>query len=255
MLVEARLVHHVARILRLAVNLTEIQNPGVTAQSRLSKARRTQILIAAVPAIIARGFCDTRIADIAEVAGTSPALVLYYFGSKDRLLAEALAFAEERFYSHVFRELAEFASARDQLVRLVELSCPGDRRSATEPLDGWVLWIEIWARAPRDPEVARDRSELDQRWRRAVVDIVREGQRQGEFRADIDAYDFALRFAALIDGLAVQVVLSDPDVKAAGMMEMCLRTAARELGFEFPRNEDPSSRSRDGSSDLSDGQA
>src|SRR5256885_16922335 len=74
---------------------------------RLSEARRVQILDAAAQVIVRRGLCDTRIADIASVAGTSSALVLYYFGSKDRLLAEALTYADERFYDETVEGLAE----------------------------------------------------------------------------------------------------------------------------------------------------
>ena len=93
------------------------------AQRKLSDARRKQILRAAVRVISDRGLCDTRIADIAERAGASAALVIYYFGTKDRLLAEALAYSEEAFYHHAARELAEISSAREKLARVIELSC------------------------------------------------------------------------------------------------------------------------------------
>ena len=69
----------------------------MTKRRRLSEARQTQILQAAVEVIRERGLCETRISDIADRAGTSSALVIYYFQSKDRLLGEALAFSEERF--------------------------------------------------------------------------------------------------------------------------------------------------------------
>jgi AcrR family transcriptional regulator len=41
--------------------------------------RRQDMLRAALHVIAVRGFADTRIADVAERAGTSPALVIYYF--------------------------------------------------------------------------------------------------------------------------------------------------------------------------------
>jgi AcrR family transcriptional regulator len=44
---------------------------------RLSEARRIQILDAAAQVIGRRGLFETRISDIASVAGTSSALVLY----------------------------------------------------------------------------------------------------------------------------------------------------------------------------------
>jgi hypothetical protein len=97
-----------------------------------------------------------------------------------------------------------------------------------------VLWLDMWARAPRDPDVARDREALDRRWRETIADIVRDGQRDGEF-GKIDAEEFAIRFGALIDGLAIQVVLGDPDVPPARMFDLCMRTAAAELGFEWKR--------------------
>src|SRR2546427_9456500 len=203
----------------------------MTKRRRLSEARQTQILQAAVEVIRERGLCETRISDIADRAGTSSALVIYYFQSKDRLLGEALAFSEERYYEETARELQGITSARDQLVRLIELSCSPGPDAREDWMDEWMLWLDLWARAPRDPDVARDRELLDRRWREAITDIVQAGQQSGEFR-QVDAEDFALRLAVTIDGLAIQVVLGDPDVTAEVMEEICLRMAGTELGFD-----------------------
>jgi AcrR family transcriptional regulator len=198
---------------------------------KLSDARRRQILEAAVHVIAERGLCDTRIQDVARRAEASPALVIYYFKEKDQLLREALTYAEERFYSDTAGALADLSTARDRLVRLVQLSCSfgeGEAGFAEE----WVLWLDMWARAPRKADVARDREVLDRRWRETVAGIVVEGQRDGEF-AEVDADDFSLRLAALIDGLAIQVVLGDPDVPAERMFDLCMDVCARELGFPW----------------------
>ncbi len=208
---------------------------GRTAMSprrRLSQERRTQILDAAARVIAERGLLATRVADIGSAAGASPALVLYYFGSKDRLLVEALTFAEDRFYVRTAAELAGIPSARERLVRVIELSCSSDASVWSDDFRSeYLLWLELWARSPRDKEVAANRESLDRRWRAVIVDIVGDGQAKGEFR-ELDAGDFALRLASLMDGLAVQVVLEDPDVSVERMREMCLTMAALELGFE-----------------------
>ena len=60
--------------------------------------RREQMLRAALEVIEERGFPDTRIADVAERAGTSPALVIYYFKTKDQLLTEAIRYSEDTWY-------------------------------------------------------------------------------------------------------------------------------------------------------------
>ena len=64
---------------------------------QIDHIRRPQILAAAAEVIAERGVSGTRIADVAERAGTSAPGVLYWFDSKDQLLGEALAAAEARF--------------------------------------------------------------------------------------------------------------------------------------------------------------
>src|SRR5438876_6242479 len=145
----------------------------VAGRRKLSEARRIQILEAAVAVIGERGICDTRIADVAVQAGTSSALVLYYFDSKDRLLADALAFSEERFYEETASEFAKLDSTRDRLVRLIQLSCAQGPAGEDNWLDEWLLWLDLWALAPRDPEVARDRRVMEKRWRATIAGIVR----------------------------------------------------------------------------------
>jgi AcrR family transcriptional regulator len=214
---------------------------------KLSEARKAQILSAAVQVICERGLCDTRIADVAVRAGTSSALILYYFESKDRLLAEALAFSEQRFYAETARQLDAIESARDQLIRLIALSCPAGPARVVGWQDGWVLYLDLWARAARDLDVSRDREALDRRWRETIAAIVLRGQERGEF-TPVDADDFALRLAVMTDGLAIQVVLGDPDVDAARMFDICVRMAGTELGFEWAGERLPRLAARGGRS-------
>jgi AcrR family transcriptional regulator len=195
---------------------------------KLSDARRRQILKAAVQVIAEKGLCDTGIKDVADQAGTSPALVIYYFGKKDILLAEALSFADEKFYAQTADAVAELASARDRLVELVRCSCSVGE--ADDDFDEWVLWLELWATS--GSRGARDRAAMDQRWRQTIGEIVRQGQAAGEF-APVDATAFALRLGALIDGLAIQVVLKDPEVTRERMFDLCMDLCARELGFAW----------------------
>lgn len=205
----------------------------MAARRRLTEERRQQILDAAVSVISSRGVCDTRIADIAQKAGTSAALVLYYFGSKDELLTEALTYAEERFYATTATELAKLPSARDRMIRLIELSCEPDAMWTEGWVDEWVLWIDMWHRAPRDRHVAANREALDRRWRETIATVVRDGQAAGEF-GPVDPEDFAVRFAAMLDGLSIQVVLKDPTMSPHRMMDVCIRMAQAELGFHRP---------------------
>jgi len=188
------------------------------------------MLRAAIEVIGERGFPDTRIADVGRRVGASSALVIYYFGTKDKLLTEALRYSEDLFYTEVASRLAAIDSAKDKLEALVRLSCNNESMGGLP--GSWVLWLDLWAQAVRHPEVSKDREELDERWRGQIADIVRAGQVAGEFD-DVDAADFALLFSSLLDGLVVQVALGDATVTQQMAIDISMRLCARELGFDW----------------------
>jgi TetR/AcrR family transcriptional repressor of bet genes len=90
----------------------------------MTESRRHDLLRATVTAIAERGLCETRIADVAELVGVSPALVLYYFPTKAVLLTEALVYLDRLFYEGVAKKLEKAPTAEDRLVILIEESCP-----------------------------------------------------------------------------------------------------------------------------------
>jgi AcrR family transcriptional regulator len=191
--------------------------------------RREQMLRAAVEVICERGFSDTRISDVAQRAEASPALVIYYFGTKDGLLTEAMRWSEDEFYAHTASVLARQSTAQERLQALVGLTCV--RQRDEEVPGAWGLWFDLWVQAFRHPEVARDRIAMDQRWREVIGTIVRDGQASGELGpADIE--DFAITWGALLDGLSIQVALEDPAVDSDRAVEIAMRMAANLLSFE-----------------------
>ena len=196
------------------------------------KDRHQEILEAAARVITDRGLAETRISDIAERCGVSPGLILYYFESKDRLLVEALTSANDQFYLRLSREMRRMDSARQQLERLVELSVPG-LMPEYERLDEWALWIEIWVRALRDPKLAQEREVLDRRWRQSIADIIRLGRSTEEFPDGEDADQLGLELGAMIDGLAIQVLMNDTAFTPTRMYEVCMDVSARLIGFDL----------------------
>ena len=192
---------------------------------RLDHVRRPELLAAAASVIRRRGLEHARVADIAAEAGTSAPSVLYYFASKAELLKEALTSAEERFYEDLALELERIESARDRMLRIVA-SCAGEGDYDA------ALWMELWARALKDPDLEATRAELDGRWRRTIGEVVRYGQERGEF-GPADPEEFAVLLASLLDGLAVQIALRDKEVTPDRVRELALKLAERELGCEL----------------------
>jgi AcrR family transcriptional regulator len=192
--------------------------------------RRDQMLVAAGELIAKRGFSETRISDVAERVGASPALVIYYFGTKDSLLIGALRHSEDAFYAEANEMLTHTSSLRERLELLVRLTCVPQGKD--EDLGDWGLWFDLWTQAFRHPEVARDRIELDQRWRTTIAGLVNEGIENGEIEP-LDADSFAVTFSALLDGLSIQVALRDPVVDPDRAFTIAMTLAARELGLDW----------------------
>ena len=51
---------------------------------------------------------------------------------------------------------------------------------------------------------------LDRRWRQSIADIVRHGRETGEFPEGDDADELGIAIGAMIDGLAIPVLMNDP---------------------------------------------
>ncbi len=191
--------------------------------------RKPQILAAAAAVITERGMAATRIADVAERAGTSPAAVLYWFDDREQLLNEALASSEDRFYESLTERLERRETPGERLRLLLEASA--------DEYD-WTLWMELWTRALRDEEARETRQRLDDRWRDEIALHVRRGQADGEFSSARDPDEVALLLASLLDGLALQATLNDRQVGPQRMRELSLDAAGRLLGAGLPELDD-----------------
>jgi AcrR family transcriptional regulator len=180
--------------------------------------RRPQILATAVELIREKGLWDVRISDVAKRAGMSPTSVVYYFGTKDELLAEAITGADDAFYGPVAEELAELSGGADRLACLIVRSSISD----------WVLWMDLWVYTRHHPETAAAQRRFHRRWRNTIEDVIKYGCETGEWTVENPA-DVAQRLSALTDGLAVHMTLGDPDHERERYVEMSLSAAALEL--------------------------
>ena len=196
--------------------------------------RREEMLRAAVDVIAERGFADTRIADVAERAGSSPALVIYYFQTKDNLLTEAVRLAEDLWYDFGYRRMDAVTDATGRIAVVIDTMFVPPSDLGFPPLGA--LWVELWARSLRHPEVARVREEFDAQWRQVIADVVVQGQTEGAF-GPVDPAEFATALSALLDGLSVQLALADPAVDPSTAFRIAMGYASGRLGFVWAPDE------------------
>jgi AcrR family transcriptional regulator len=189
---------------------------------RLDDVRRPQILATTVALIGERGLWDVRLADVAKRAGISATSVVYYFGSKDQLFAQAIADADDAFYAPLLAELARIDRATERIVCLLHRSSTSD----------WPLWMDLWVYSRRHPETATAQRRFHERWRSTIADVVRYGCDTGEWSVS-DPSEVALRLSALTDGLAVHMVLGDAEHTPDRYVAMSLVAASLELGCDL----------------------
>ena len=168
-----------------------------------AEARRRLILDAARDSILARGLAAVSVREIARAAGVSSGTVTHHFPTVDGILSAVLRQESERFRESLMAALTERRSPLDGLLRM------GDRLLADdgEVRDYWSLWLDHWARAVHDPQLAEWQGERYDAWRELAAGLIREGMQAGELRR-VDPSAVARELMALIDGLALQTFLT-----------------------------------------------
>jgi AcrR family transcriptional regulator len=185
---------------------------------------RERILDAAIERIARDGIDDVRIARIAMDAGVSTALVHYHFATREALLAEALEHSFEIAGDIRTLDTGE-GSAVQRLRDMIEqcLPLPGAQER------DWVLWVELWLRAVRHPELRPTAAKLYARMHDWFVEAIE----SGDF-APCDVHRVADRTVALLDGLGLRALLGDPEMPIERAREEVWDALARELGVASP---------------------
>ncbi len=187
--------------------------------------RLDALLRTACDVIVRRGLANTRTADVAQAAGVSQALVFYHFTTKERLLAQAFAYAAEQDLSRLDGVLTSTVAPLEKLRKILKLYAPTGRSKS------WAMWIDGWSESLRTPELEKVSRRLDLRWKEAFTEVIAAGVAEGTFRCD-DPSGAAWRISALVDGLAVQVAVHERVITRRQLAEWVRLTTARELGLE-----------------------
>jgi len=174
---------------------------------------RERILEAACDLIAAEGIDDVRIARVAMRAGASTALVHHYFSTREELLEQALLHSFEQVGDERFADTNGGGTATAALAEAIEECLPRPGRYERD----WVLWVELWLRAAREPDLRPLAASLYARYHEWLEDVLKRGIDSGEFKDPDDLAALTDRAMALLDGLGLRALLRDPtmDIEAA----------------------------------------
>jgi AcrR family transcriptional regulator len=193
----------------------------------VAEGARERILAAAVERIATDGIDDVRIARIAMDAGVSTSLVHYHFETREALLEQALEYS--------------FELAGDVRIGEAEGEVPDHTRRLAAMIDqclpypgqlerDWILWVELWLRAVRHPELRPTAAGLYARMHQWFADAIAAGVEAGEFDRAADPDVTASRLLALCDGFGVRTLLGELPIEHTRAEIWAV--AAQDLGVD-----------------------
>lgn len=147
----------------------------------MASETREEILDAAERLFAAQGFPRTTVKQIGRAAGVNSALLYYYFGDKDRLYREVLHRLVGTLVDRTSARLTAGGTPAERLRGLLEAQAEVLAAHPNLPK----LFLRELADHGADHAVEQVQLLAATTFRR-LCDLVREGQREGSFRRDLD---------------------------------------------------------------------
>jgi len=172
------------------------------ARRRDQAARRSQLVDAAGRAILDRGAANARLRDIADLAGLTPASVLYYYPDIQELLAAVFEKGTETYLVHRRREVEAAEGHWDRLAACIRsgVPYPGERETTSRIL------YELVPLTFRHEVIAARQQEFFDQQTGLYRQLLEEGTAAGEFDLVAPAPFLARAFVALEDGYGIEVL-------------------------------------------------
>ena len=117
-------------------------------QAERSAATRRKLLDATLESLIERGYAGTTTLAVCRRAGVSHGSLLHHYGTRERLLGEALREVYERLRSRTVARLASLPQGAERAAALV------DRLWEAFGAREFKAVLELWLAAANDPEVS-----------------------------------------------------------------------------------------------------
>jgi AcrR family transcriptional regulator len=192
-------------------------------QRELSGEKASRIVDAMRSSVARRGIAGSTFEHVAREAGVSRGLLHYYFGTKERLLAEVVRRDAEIRVARLDEPLAATKTPDDVL----EVLLANLQESINEEPGFWILIFELFTAGQRTSDIRKELGELFNRTRDHVAEILSAKESEGVVSLRFDVNAIVGYLFALADGIALQA-LSDPDRDQSGVIEAST-AAARYL--------------------------
>lgn len=198
---------------------------GAKGQARGQKSRRELIEIA-IDCFARFGYQGTSVDRIARTAGVTKGAIYYHFRDKEDLLTAAVADRVEEFEQRVQRacENVDAAAALRRIARV----CVDHAKSNDYPRFTITLMVEA---IETNHAISDQLREMMRRFRAFLREIIRAGQEEGAFRANVDASAVAAMYTSCVLGAEVQYFQDPERFRFSDSLELFLDQMIGGLGL------------------------
>jgi AcrR family transcriptional regulator len=196
---------------------------AATTQRAIDGDKAQRIVDAMRASVARRGATGSTFDHVAREAGVSRGLLHYYFGTKERLLAEVVRRDCDLRMSVLDEQLAG-AQEADEIIEALVASL---ERLVRDDPDFIVVVFELFTLARRNDEIAAEFAETLRRTRAHVARLLQAKQDEGAVALRAEALAVADVLFALADGIALRM-LSEPERDFSAAIEAGAR-AVRAL--------------------------
>jgi AcrR family transcriptional regulator len=200
---------------------------SVRTERKLDSEKAQRIVAAMRASVGRRGAAGATFDHVAAEAGVSRGLLHYYFGSKERLLAEVVRKDADL---RVAR-LEESLRAAGSVNQMIDVMVRQVRDFVAEDPGAQALLYEMFSASRENEEIRAELAELYRRTRAQVADVLRQKEREGVVKLRSSAESVVSVLFALGDGIELQL-LADPDWDSDAAFQVGIRTARFLLGAD-----------------------
>jgi len=164
--------------------------------AKLKDLRKSQIMEAAQSVIIVKGYDQSRLDDIVQLANLSKGAIYWYYKSKKDIYLSLCDHWFDEYSEGVLRNLKDKKTASEQLKILFDYFINQfDKSPAT-----FKMMVEFWRMAGLDDDFNSKLQDVYSYFLEYIIDIIKKGIENGEFKK-VDPRITALSIVVNIEGI------------------------------------------------------
>jgi len=199
---------------------------------RKGEQTRQEIIRKAAPIFNQRGYDGAALSDLMKATGLEKGGIYRHFESKQQLAAEAFDYAWKVAIDTRFEGTQEISNTLDRLKQIVRNF--RDRRAGLVS-GGCPLLNTAIDSDDGNPQLREKAREALSSWLDRLQNVIEEGRRRGEVRADVDSSELATLIVSTLEGslMVSQLQRKDgPRNQACRFLEDYLETSVRAKEFK-----------------------